>query len=179
MLKYCINRYPLTFILISFILLCISYYTLIFCIEFFSLDIVNGFWNNKGDNNLRNIYNCIYLILFYIVKNTTGEIEPKTPLGIFIMICGGTCGLFIFSYFLYYFNNSIKLTTEEQKAILKLDKILNPLNKEHKSANLIKIVFLIKKMLKDYKNIEKDYKRIKREKSFYEILRRNYDFNEI
>jgi len=178
MLKYFLNRYPMTFILSSFILLCISYCILIFCIEYFSLDIVNGFWNKKGDNNLRNLYNCVYLIAFYIVKYITGEIEPKSPLGTFIMIFGGTLGLFIFSYFLYYINNLIKLTSEEQKAILKLNKILNPLNKEHKSANLIKIVFLIKKILKDYKNIEKDYKRIKKEKSFYETLRRNYDFTE-
>ena len=178
MLKYFLNRYPMIFILNSFILLCISYCILIYCIEFFSLDIVNGFWNNKGDNNLRNLYNCVYLIVFYLVKNITGEIEPKSTLGIFIMICGGTFGLYIFSYFFYYINNLIELTTEEQKAISKLDKILNPLNKEHKAANLIKIVFLIKKMLKDYKNVKKDYKRIKREKSLYENIRRNYDFTE-
>ena len=178
MLKYFLNRYPMIFILSSFILLSISYCILIYCIEFFSLDIVNGFWNNKGDNNLRNFYNCIYLIVFYLVKNITGEIEPKSPLGIFIMICIGIFGLYIFSYFFYYVNNLIELTKEETKAISKLDKILNPLNKEHKSANLIKIVFLIKKMLKDYKNIEKDYKRIKKEKSFHETLRRNYDSNE-
>ena len=178
MLRYFLYRYPMTFILCSFILLSISYCILIFCIEYFSLDMINGFWNNKGDNNLRNLYNCIYLLVFYIFKNNSGDIEAKSPLGIFIMICGGTLGLFIFSYFLYYVNNIIELRTEEQKAISKLDKILNPLNKEHKSANLIKIVFLIKKMLKDYKNIEKDYKRIKREKSFYETLRRNYDFNQ-
>ena len=171
MLKYFLNKYPMTFILISFILLIISYCILIYCIEFFSLDIVNGFWNNKGDNNLRNHYNCVYLIAFYIVKNNSGEIMPKSPLGIFIM-------LYIFSYFFYYVNNLIELKTEEQKAISKLDKILNPLNKEHKSANLIKIVFLIKKMLKDYKNVEKDYKKIKREKSIYENLRTNYNFTE-
>ena len=178
MLRYFLNRYPMTFILSSFILLSISYCILIFCVDFFSLDIINGFWNNKGDNNLRNIYNCIYLFVFYIYKNNSGDIKPESPLGIFIMICGGTFGLFIFSYFLYYINNLIELTTEEQKAISKIDKILNPLNKEHKSANLIKVLFLIKKMLKDYKNIEKDYKKIKREKSFYETLRRNYDFTE-
>jgi len=178
MLRYFLNRYPMTFILISFILLCISYCVLIFCIEFFSLDIINGFWNNKGDNNLRNIYNCIYLFAFYIVKNNSGDIKVISPLGLFIMIFGGTSSLFIFSYFLFYINNLIELTTEEQKAISRIDKILNPLNKEHKSANLIKVIFLIKKMLKDYKNIEKDYKRIKREKSFYETLRRNYDFTE-
>jgi hypothetical protein len=178
MLKYFLNKYPMTFILISFILLIISYCILIYCIEFFSLDIVNGFWNNKGDNNLRNHYNCVYLIAFYIVKNNSGEIMPKSPLGIFIMVCGGTFGLYIFSYFFYYVNNLIELKTEEQKAISKLDKILNPLNKEHKSANLIKIVFLIKKMLKDYKNVEKDYKKIKREKSIYENLRTNYNFTE-
>ena len=178
MLKYFLNRYPMIFIITSFILLCISYCILIFCIEYFSLDIVNGFWNKKGENNLRNLYNCIYLISFFITKNITGEIEPKSPLGIFIMFFVGAFGLFIFSYFLYYVSNLIQLTKREEKATLKLDKILNPLNKEHKSANLIKIVFLIKKMLKDYKNIEKDYKRIKKEKSFHETLRRNYDSNE-
>ena len=163
MLRYYLNRYPLIFIFSSFFLLGLLFCILIFCIEYFSIDTINGIWNNKGDNNLRNYFNIIYLLSFYIIKNISGEISPKTILGMFILIIGGTIGLFIFSYFIYYINELVRISPEENKAYSKLIKILNPLNDEHKSANLIKIVLLMKKTIKNYKNIEKDYRINKKE----------------
>ena len=73
------------------------------------------------------------------------------------MIIGGSFGLFVTSYFFYYILQFINFSTEEKKAYQKLYRMLNPLNKEHKSANLIKFFILTKKLFKDYKNIEKYY----------------------
>ena len=163
MLRYYLNRYPLIFMVSSFFFLGLMFCILIFCIEYFSIDTINGIWNNKGDNNLRNYFNIINLLSFYIIKNISGEISPKTILGMSILIIGGTIGLLIFSYFIYYISELVRFSPEENKAYSKLIKILNPLNDEHKSANLIKIVLLMKKTIKNYKNIEKDYRINKKE----------------
>ena len=181
MLRYFLNRYPLFFILCSFLFFGLTCCVLIFCVEYFSIDTVNGFWNNKGDNNLKNFYNCIQLYLFYIIKNNYGNIKPKSILGIFILSIGGTIGILILLYYLFYVNELLKFTPQELKAYKKLSKILDPLNDEHKSANLIKIIFLLKKMLKDYNSVESNYKRkkLKKIKNLYKSfhkLKNNFNF---
>ena len=182
MIRYFLNRYPITFIIINFFIFGTIFCILIYSIEYFSLDIKNGNWNNKGNNNnLNKFYNSIYLYLFYITKNEFGDIKPKSDLAVFIMIIGGSLGLFVTSYFVYYILQFINLSPEEQKAYKKLNKILNPLNKEHKSANLIKYFILVKKLFKDNKNIEKNYeinklqlKTNKSEKRTYNRRKFNY-----
>ena len=182
MIRYFLNRYPITFIIINFFIFGTIFCILIYSIEYFSLDIKNGNWNNKGNNNnLNKFYNSIYLYLFYITKNEFGDIKPKSDLAVFIMIIGGSLGLFVTSYFVYYILQFINLSPEEQKAYKKLNKILNPLNKEHKSANLIKYFILTKKLFKDNKNIEKNYeinklqlKTNKSEKRTYNRRKFNY-----
>ena len=157
MLRYFLNRYPITFIIINFFIFGTIFCILIYAIEFFSLDIKNGYWNNKGDNNLKNLYNTIYLYLFFIIKNEFGDIRPKSEIGLFIVIIIGTFGSLAISYFVYFMLQLIKFSVDEERAYSKLSKIFNPLNKEHKSANLIKNFILARKVFKNYKNIEKDY----------------------
>jgi hypothetical protein len=55
-------------------------------------------------------------------------------------------------------NGLIELNPEEEIAFSKLKKLLNPINKEHKASNLIKSIFLIKKIYFDNKNTVRDYK---------------------
>ena len=173
MLRFFLNRYPLFFIVCSFLFFGLTFCILIFCVEYFSIDTKNGFWNNKGDNNLKNFYNCLHLYFFYIIKNDYGNIKPKSILGIFILIAGGTLGMLILLYFIFYTNELLNFTPQELKAYKKLGKILDPLNNEHKSANLIKVSFLLKKILKDYNSVESNYKRkkMKKIKNLYKSFR--------
>ena len=60
------------------------------------------------------------------------------------MIILGSFALIIVSYLIYYMKELIEFKPEEQKAYAKLIKILNPINKEHKAANLVKVFFLMK-----------------------------------
>ena len=174
-----LSRYPLTFIILNFILIGTIFCISIFCLEYFSLDIKKGLWNNKGNNNLKNFYNAIYLYLFFIIKNIYGDIQPISILGAIIMILIGSIALFIISYFFYYIIELIKFSPEEEKAYFKLIKILNPINKEHKSANLIKIFIIMKKVSIDYKSAENDYtnKRLNKFKEFRKMSRKNNLFN--
>ena len=149
MIRYFLHRYPVIFVIINLFFIGLGFLILIYSAEYFSLNIKNeknGNYNSKGDNNLKNISNIIYLYLFYFVKNIFGDIHPMSFYGNFIMLAYGTISLFVISYFIYYMNRIIKFNKEEQKAYSKLIKILNPINKEHKASNLIKnLIIMIKK----------------------------------
>ena len=66
--------------------------------------------------------------------------------------------MLVSSFFIYYMNNLIEFSPEEDDAFSKLSKLLNPINKEHKASNLIKALLMLKKNLKDNQNTEKDYR---------------------
>lgn len=156
--KYSLNKFPLTFLAFNLIIILITFCIMITCVEFFSLDINNDFWNNIMENKTKNIYNIINAFFFFIIKNMHEEHCIKSVLGKTLLFLGGIAGLLISSYFIYFLNNLVKFSPEEQDAFLKLTKLLNPINKEHKAANLIKSVLFTKKIIIDNQNIVKEYK---------------------
>ena len=171
MFRFLLNLYPKPFIFINFIIIGITVCIILYSFEYFSIDI-NGIWNKKGENGLKNFYNDIFLYFFFIIKNVHGNIRADTIIGSFVLLIGGTLGLVINSYLIYYINNMVEFKPEEEKAYSKLVKLLNPLNNEHKASNLIKIILLMKKMHIDNRNIEELYKS-KKENNLKNIIRRN------
>lgn len=81
----------------------------------------------------------------------------------------------ITTYFIHFLLNLIEFNPEEQDAFSKLIKLLNPINNEHKSSNLIKAFLLMKKMYIDNINIEKEYL-IKKEKQIKLLFKHNFGF---
>ena len=156
-IRYFLNRFPMTFILINLIIIGLIFCMLILSIEYFSFDNQKGFQANIIDNNLQNFGNILNLYLFYILKNIYEKNIPSTLLSLFIMIILCASALIIISYLVYYMNELIEFKPEEQKAFTKLTKIFNPINKEHKAANLVKVFILMKKLSKDFKNTENEY----------------------
>ena len=173
MFKFLLNLYPYPFILINFIIIGLVICILLYCSEYFSINIKNGIENNKGRNELKNFYNILYLFFSFIIKSVHGNIKSETIFGSFVLLIGGTLGLVIISYFIYYINQLIEFKPDEQEAYSKLVKLLNPLNNEHKSSNLIKIFLLMKKMYIDNNNIENEYKS-KKDNNIKNILQKNF-----
>ena len=157
MFKFLLQRHPKSFIFFYFVFNISIFCILILCLEYFSLNFKEGIWNNKGNDNLKNIYNAMYIYLFYIVKMGFGDIRPFTILGSLLMLIIGTSGFFIISYLIYYFNELIRFTPDEKKAYTKLKKILNPLNNEHKACNLIRFFLLMRKLTKEFETVENNY----------------------
>ena len=176
MFKFILNMYPFAFILLNFIFIGILVSILIYCVEYFSLDINNKLLNNKGINDLKDFYSEITLFCFFVLKSVHGNIKTNTILGSIILLVGGTLGLFISSYFIYYVNLLIEFKPEEKQAYSKLVKLLNPSNNEHKAANLIKVFLLMKKIYIDNKNIRDEYK-LKKENNFKGNYNKNNNFN--
>ena len=157
MFKYSLNKFPLTFLVFNIIIILITVCIVIICVEFFSLDINNDFWNNMMENKKENVLNIFNAFFFFILKNMYEEHSIKSCLGKTLLFLGGIAGLLISSYFIYFLNNFIKFNPEEQDAFLKLTKLLNPTNKENKAANLIKSILFTKKIIIDNQNIVKEY----------------------
>ena len=172
MFRFLLNTYPIIFILTNFLIIGIVICILLYNIEFFSINIYSGTLNNQGKNDLKNFYNEIFLFCFYIIKTISGSIRPETGFGCFILIIGGAIGLIIISYFIFFINQFFEFKPEEQQAYSKLIKLLNPINDEHKSSNVLQVFFLMKKMYIDFRNIEDEY-RIKKDMQFKTFINKN------
>ena len=172
MFKFILNMYPFVFIFLNFIFIGLLVSILLYCVEYFSIDINNKLVNNKGINDLKDFYSEITLYCFFVLKNIHGNIKTNTILGSFILLAGGTLGLLISSYFIFYVNLLIEFEPEEKQAYSKLVKLLNPSNNEHKAANLIKVFLLLKKLYIDNKNIRDEYK-LKKENNFKNTNNKN------
>ena len=175
MFRFLLNLYPIIFIIINFIIITLVICILLYIIEYFSININDGIWNSKGENDLNNFYNDIFLYCSFVLKSIHGNLKTQTELGSFILIIGGTIGLVIISYLIYYINQLIEFKPEEQQAYSKLIKLLNPINNEHKASNLIKIFLLMKKMYIDNINIENEYK-LKKENNFKIMFQKNFGY---
>ena len=158
MFKYNISKFPLTFLAFNFILVVISFCIVLTSFEFYSIDVNNNFWSDMIVNEMENIFTIFSTFYFFIVKNIHEEHCIKSIIGKFILYFGGLVGMLICSYFIFYMNNSIELGPEEQDAFSKLSKLLNPINREHKAANLIRSIIFFKKIITDNQNTEKDYR---------------------
>ena len=173
MFRFLLNLYPISFIFINFTIIGIIISILLYFAEYFSIDIYKGNYNNKGENDLKNFYNEIYLFCCFIIKNIHGNIKTETIGGSFILIIGGSIGLLIYTYLIYYINKLIEFKPDEQQAYSKLIKLLNPINNEHKASNVIKVFILLKKTYIDNQNIEEEYKS-KKENNFKKMIQRNF-----
>ena len=163
MFRYNFNKTPLTFLLINFIIIFITICLVLSCLEYFSIDINNNFWDDINENRTENFFHILSVFLYFSLKNIHEDHCIKSILGKIILLFGGMVGMAISSYFIFYMNNSIEFTREEQTAFSKLTKLLQPINKEHKASNLIKSILLIRKTYIDNKNTVKDYKLKKQE----------------
>ena len=158
MFRYFLNKFPLAFIFLNIIIIFISISIVLSSIEYFSSDANDTFWKNYIENEADGFFNVSSSFFFFILRNIYENHCIKSLLGKILLYIGGIIGMLVSSFFIYYMNNLIELTPEEDDAFSKLSKLLNPINKEHKASNLIKALFMLKKNLKDNQNAEKDYR---------------------
>ena len=158
MFKYNMSKFPLTFLAFNFILVAIPFCIILTSIEFYSIDLNNDFRSDMIVNEMENNLTIFSTFFFFVTKNIYEEHCIKSILGKLILYFGGLFGMLICSYFIFYMNNSIELGPEEQDAFSKLTKLLNPINREHKAANLIKSILFFKKIIIDNQNTEKEYR---------------------
>ena len=158
MFKYNLYKFPLTFLLLNLVIVLLSICIVISSVEFFSSDVNEDFWNNIIENKEENFFNIFSSFFFFIIRNIHENHSIKSILGKLVMFIGGIVGMLFSSYLIYYINIRIEFSPEEEESYSKLTKLLNPINKEHKSSNVVKSLLMLKKVIGDNQNTEKDYR---------------------
>ena len=177
-IKMIMAKHPFSFLIINWIILtiCISY--IIYGIEYLSIDIVNGNYSKKGENDFKNAINSFYLYSFLVLRVVFGDNVTRTILGKMILFFGGIIGSIIEGFLFYYLLRLVELNKDEDRAYSKLQKLFDPINKENKAVNFIKTVLMIKKHIKENKeNIDIYRQKVNNEKR-ESIIRKSTNFNE-
>ena len=121
-----------------------------------AIDIEKGLEGKKGTNDLQNLMNNVWMILTTINKIGYGDEYPRTDLGRFFIFFIYIIGIFCLSLTTASMTSSTDFTSDERRAYLKLKKIFNPENGEHKAANVIKTIILMNKNIKNRNNVLMD-----------------------
>ena len=123
-------------------------------VEEFSVDMIqyknleSYTYNNKTkiilDNNL-NIYNTLWVYSSFLLRNPSGELCPRTPLGKILLFIFYIIGSLFLCTIYYRLNNLMQLNRSSIQAYSKLQKLFQPENKENKASDVILAVILLKK----------------------------------
>ena len=131
--------------LILFFLLLFGFMTR--SLEYAATDVIDGLQGKKGINDLANITNCIWLIVITITTVGFGDEYPRTDLGRIVVFFGCTFGMLGLGLTIASLSAGIEFTPVEKKAYLKLKKLFDPENVEHKAVNVIATVLKLRKNL--------------------------------
>ena len=151
-----INRKTKLSILILLMIFCFCFSFISRGFENMAIDIERGLEGKKGTNDLQNLINNVWMILTTINKIGYGDEYPRTDLGRFFIFFIYIIGIFCLSLTTASMTSSIDFTSDERRAYLKLKKIFNPENGEHKAANVIKTIILMNKNIKNRNNVLMD-----------------------
>ena len=141
-----------SYIIFNWIVLTLSISSILYGIEYLSIDLVYGNYSKKGENSFKDYFNCIYLYIFLMLRIAFGDHVSRTILGKIVLIIGSLIGSVFEAFFIYYLLRITELNDNEHKAYTRLEKLFNTENNEHKAANYIKAVLLLKKQIKENKD---------------------------
>lgn len=143
----CEIKYRPIMSIIAFIFLFICLMALIMrCFEFATVNIIPQPVSKKGINSLTTFWNCVWFILITITAVGFGDVFPKTFAGQLISLIPFIFGALILGLTIATIYSFIEFKPEERKAYLKLTKIFDFENYEHKAANLIKAILFLKRL---------------------------------
>ena len=148
-----LNRNPVLFLsILLFVLICI-FSIISRGFENLAIDKIHGLNGVKGINDLQNYINNFWLILTTVTKIGFGDEYPRTDLGRLFIFLIFLIGMLSLGYCTASLSGYIEFIPVEKRAYLKLKKIFDPENNEHKAANLIKTILFMRKNIKNSKNI--------------------------
>ena len=138
-------------------------------LEYAATDVNVGLQGKKGINDLANIANCIWLVVITITTVGFGDEYPRTDLGRIVVFLGCTFGMLGLGLTIASLSAGVEFTPVEKKAYLKLKKLFDPENVEHKAVNVIKTLLLLRKNLNMKKmcNPGSEYMNNLKEKCFF------------
>ena len=148
-----LNRNPIIFLTFLLIILIFVFSIISRGFENLAIDKIKGLNGVKGINDLQNYVNNFWLILTTVTKIGFGDEYPRTELGRLFIFLIFLIGMLSLGYCTASLSGYIEFIPVEKRAYLKLKKIFDPENNEHKAANLIKTILFMRKNIKNSKNI--------------------------
>lgn len=138
-------------------------------LEYAATDVIDGLQGKKGINDLANLTNCIWLIVITITTVGFGDEYPRTDLGRIVVFFGCTFGMLGLGLTIASLSAGIEFTPVEKKAYLKLKKLFDPENVEHKAVNVIGTLLQLRRnlMMKKTCSPGSEYMNNLKEKCFF------------
>ena len=142
------NNKKLTIIIFTILFLCIFVTAIIKDFECLSFDKDNFLEGKKGLNDLQNYMNNLWLILITLTNVGFGDEYPRTIFGRIFIFLVSFLGLLGLGILIATLSEKLEFNQNEKKAYLKLKKIFDPENLEHKAANIIKTILQMRRNIK-------------------------------
>ena len=143
-----INSKKLLIITCTVLFLCVFVTAIIRDFECLSFDKHTFLEGKKGLNDLQNYMNNLWLILITLTNVGYGDEYPRTLFGRIIIFFISFLGLLGLGIVIATLSEKLEFTQNEKKAYLRLKKIFDPENLQHKSGNIIKTILLMARNIK-------------------------------
>ena len=147
-----INSRPIFFCVLFFLFFILISTSLLRNFEAFGYDIIRGYIGNKGLNDLRNTMNNIWLNIISISGIGYGDEYPRTNFGRITIFISSIFGIFFLGFLIAGISGGVEFNNKESRAYMKMKKIFSKENLEHKSAEFIKAILLLKRNRINYKS---------------------------
>ncbi len=143
-----INNKKITIITFTLIFLCVFATGIIRDFECLSFDKNTFLEGKKGLNDLQNYVNNLWLILITFTNVGYGDKYPRTFFGRIIIFLVSFLGLLGLGIIIATLSEKLEFDQNEKKAYLRLKKIFDPENIEHKAGNVIKTLLHMSRNIK-------------------------------
>jgi hypothetical protein len=151
MIRAEVNSNPIFFCSILFIIYIVISTISLRSFEVLGYDIFLGLNGNKGRNDLRRLINNFWLSIITVTGIGYGDEYPRTNLGRVVVFLSSIFGMFFLGFLIASVSGGIQFNPKEQRAYLKMKKILSKENLHHKSAELIKGILFLRRNGINYK----------------------------
>lgn len=120
-------------------------------VEFSSYDIELGLIGKKGLNDLGNHLNCFWYMIVIASTVGYGDEYPRNILGRLLSLLGWFFGIVGLGLTISSLTSVSEFSEADRKAFMKLQKLYDPENEQHKAVNVVKTVLFLKKLTKEKK----------------------------
>ena len=146
-IKSQLRTHPLIFLISFFCFYLLTATCIIRMFEFGAILDNHNFFE-KDKTHLNKMINVMWMVGITSFTNGFGDCYPKTIIGRLLTFVFAVIGVVIVSMIIMIIRSYFQMSQGEKKVYLKLKKIFNPENKEHKAANVIREILILRKLYK-------------------------------
>ena len=146
-IKSQLRTHPLIFLISFFCFYLLTATCIIRMFEFGAILDNHNFFE-KDKTHLNKMINVMWMVGITSFTNGFGDCYPKTIIGRLLTFVFAVIGVVIVSMIIMIIISYFQMSQGEKKVYLKLKKIFNPENKEHKAANVIREILILRKLYK-------------------------------